>query len=684
MDRPLVSVVIPAHNSSRFIREAVESALRQTHPAIEVMVVDDGSVDRVDWIVQLDPQRVTYLWKPNGGPASARNAGVRLAHGAYVAFLDADDAWESGKLERQLAALARRPEAVLVYGAVRRMDESGCLLEDVPRALPRPSGRIAESLFWQNVIPTSTVLARRECLEAVGLFDESPTLISVEDYDLWLRVAERGECLGLDEPLARYRLHSGGIGKRTQRSYDGEQRVIERAVAREGVLRGDRARLRRRLAQLRFACGHEYWTAGALREARAQFRASLAHRPWQLRGWVYYLAAVLGRPGVAMARSAKDLLRPAASAPAGTRPGAIRLLHVLNTLDTGGAEYVVLNLARRLDPARFSLHVCGLSGEGSLADAFRRLGVTVHALRRRPGVDVGLCFALARLIRREHLEVVHTHNAGPWLYGGLAAKLAGARLCHTEHSNLFPHQQLMMAAERWLVRWTDVLISDSEKVTRHLIERQGVPADRITTVPNGIDAERFARPTDRLGARRALGIGADEPVVGTVGRLAAVKDQETLLEAFALVAAAYPEGWLLLVGEGSLRLALETQAVRLGIGRRTMFLGDRTDVPELLGAMDVFVLSSVSEGLPLTILEAMAAGLPVVSTRVGGIPEAVVDRETGWLVPPKDPRALAEALICALADEAERRRLGARGRARVKACFDLGRMAEAYARAYHH
>jgi glycosyltransferase involved in cell wall biosynthesis len=676
----LISVIIPAFNSGRFVREAVESVLAQSHRALEILVVDDGSTERVDWVAEMDPVRVTYLWKPNGGPASARNAGVRRARGEYVAFLDADDLWEPYTAARQLAALTEHPDAAMVYGAVRRMSEAGELLEDAPRPRARPSGWIAEPLFAQNTIPTSTVLARREHLEMVGLFNESPELIAVEDYDLWLRVAERYPVIGLHEPLARYRMHPGGLGKGTLRSYDGEQRVVERAAARD--LTGARQRrLSRRLSRLRFACGHELWTAGELADARTQFGLSVRHQPLYGRAWVYLLASLPGQPGVSAARALKSLVLPPRQPSDGDR--RLRILHVLNTLETGGAEHVALNLATRLDPSRYALHVCSLSGEGSLAEPFRRLQVRVHALRRRPGVDVRMIPALAALIRNEGIDLVHTHNAGPWLYGGLAARWAGARLCHTEHSNVFPHQRVMQAVECGLVRWTETLISDSDKVTRQLAA-QGIPAGRITTVPNGVETARFTGPVDRAAVRRALGIDAEAPVVGTVGRLAAVKDQETLLAAFALVWSAYPESWLLMAGTGPLRAELEARALMLGIAGRVQFLGDRSDVPALLGAMDVFTLSSVSEGLPLTVLEAMASGLPVVSTRVGGIPEAVLDGDTGLLVPPADPRAMADAIIGLLADPAQRRRLGMAGRARAREWFDLGRMVDAYETAYRH
>ena len=163
MDQPLVSVIVPAYNSSRFIRETVESALRQTHSALEVIVVDDGSTDRVDWVTQLDPGRVTYRWQPNGGPASARNLGVRLSRGTYVAFLDSDDVWEPHKLERQLGEFAQLPQAGLVYTGVVGIDEQGRATSGF-RPKGGAEGRIFERLFENNFITTSTVLVRRASL----------------------------------------------------------------------------------------------------------------------------------------------------------------------------------------------------------------------------------------------------------------------------------------------------------------------------------------------------------------------------------------------------------------------------------------------------------------------------------------------------------------------------------------
>ena len=364
--------------------------------------------------------------------------------------------------------------------------------------------------------------------------------------------------------------------------------------------------------------------------------------------------------------------------------GRLKILHVLFTLQTGGAEYVALNLLERLDGHRYDRHVVSLTGEGDLADAFRRQGVQVHMLHKRSGLDPMLALRLLRLCRRLRPDIVHTHNATPWLYAVLAAKGSGASLYHTEHSNLFPHQRRLMRAERWLARWTDVIISDSEKVKRHLVERQGLPGRKITTILNGIDTERFSRPVDVAGVRRALGLNGSGPVIGTVGRLAEVKDHATLLEAFRRILEAMPQALLLIVGDGPLRAELEASARRLGIAGRVTFLGRRADVSQLLRAFDIFVLSSISEGLPLSVPEAMAAGVPVVATDVGALREVVSDPAFGVLVPPKSPERLAEAVLALLRDETRRGVISRAARERVQATFDVTRMVHDYETAYHH
>ena len=700
---PLVSVVIPTYNTAaEYLRASIDSALGQSYRPLEVIVVDDGSTLDTRWIAEAYGKRIRYVRKENGGPASARNLGIRLAGGEYIALLDADDVWEHDKVEAQMTLFARQPSLGLVYSLAAAMDSAERPIRRSAADKPKYAGRIFRQLFMRNFIGTSAAIVYRRCFQEVGGFDEAKELISVEDYDMWLRIVERYEVAYVGRPLVTYRMHERGISRDTARSYLGERLVIERAVARHAATRPiSRRLLQRRFARLFFECGLEYWSGNKRLDARVQFLESLRHAPWNLKAWGYCAATFLGDEGAEVVRRVKRALicrgpvqagavpvspkRPpgAATSPDGAR---MRLMHVLFSLQTGGAEHVVLNLARKLNPERYELHVCSLSGEGELAPEFRRLGVRVHTLIKRSGIDLTLCVTLTRLFRRERIQIVHTHNVAPWLYAGLAAKLSGAALYHTEHSNVFAHQRALLLAERVLAAFTRVIISDSDKVKRQLVERQGIPSRKIVTIVNGIETSLFRNEheADKEQARRAIGVNGAAPVIGTVGRLAAVKDQQTLLEAFRQIVSHYPEALLLIVGEGPMRQELEDQTRSLGLGAHVKFLGRRSDIPELLRLLDVFVLSSVSEGLPLTVLEAMAAGVPVVATDVGGLCEVVTDRETGLLVPPRSPTHLAAAVVTLLNDHAMRTAIRHMARQRVRTRFDLDQMVQAYEAAYHH
>jgi glycosyltransferase involved in cell wall biosynthesis len=360
-------------------------------------------------------------------------------------------------------------------------------------------------------------------------------------------------------------------------------------------------------------------------------------------------------------------------------PARIRVLHVLNTLSTGGAETLVLNLAQAHDRARFDLLVASLQTDGEIGQRLRGAGIPTFVLARRTGFDPTLAGKVLALCRREAIDVVHTHNVAPWLYAGPAARLAGAALLHTEHSNLFAGQRALRRAERALALLTRAVICDGDSVRRQLIEAQGLPVRKVITIHNGIDTGAFAiQPSadDRAAQRRGLGIGADDLVIACVARLESVKDHATLLRALAVVAVAKPRVRLLLVGDGTQRAALQRQAA--GLSPNVIFAGRRDDVAALLPLCDLFALASTSEGLPLTILEAMAAGLPCVATDVGAVGEAVRDGETGRLVPAGDEATLAAALLDLLRDPGLRRRLGAEGQRRAQAQFDLRMMVRRY------
>ena len=362
-------------------------------------------------------------------------------------------------------------------------------------------------------------------------------------------------------------------------------------------------------------------------------------------------------------------------------PTPLRVMHVICELNPGGMEFGVVKLVNRLNQQRVRSAICSTKPAGEM----KRLvdpNVPIIELRRRQGNDPRLVWELYRVFRRERPDIVHTHAWGTLLEGLIAARLARIPVVvHGEHGTLQlrPHQ-------RWLQRhgWgrVDRVLSVSTRLTDKMAREIGFPAERITTIRNGVDLTRFSRLA-RADARATLNLPADAVVIGTVGRLVPVKDQASLLQA---VRHLHDDGLfptVILAGEGPLRQALEAQIETLRLEQQVRLLGHRPDVETVLAALDVFVLSSASEGLSNTILEAMATGVPVVATAVGGADELVIDGSTGLLVPPKDPQALAAALARMLRDLPAAHEMGCAGRRRVESSFDVARMIDCYESLYH-
>jgi sugar transferase (PEP-CTERM/EpsH1 system associated) len=350
----------------------------------------------------------------------------------------------------------------------------------------------------------------------------------------------------------------------------------------------------------------------------------------------------------------------------------INVFYVIWSLQTGGAERVVADLARGLDRERFRPVVCCLNFKGRLAEEVERSGATVHALGKRPRLDLRTLVRLARLMRQERADVVHTHLWTSSLWGRLAALLARVPVrVVTEHDIDTWRRGWHFAADRFLAAITDHFIFVSREVEAFYHERLGLDPARGQVVRNGVDLSPFDAAVDPGEVRERIGLPRDAVVAGVVGRLDERKGHRYFLEAFALLAGREPALRGLVVGEGREGAAIEARHAALGLGERVRLLGYWPSLAEALAATDVFVLPSLMEGHPLAVLEAMAAGKPVVATRVGGNPEAVEDGVTGLLVPPRDPEALANA-IATLARDPERARLmGREGRRRVEQRFSL-------------
>ena len=355
-------------------------------------------------------------------------------------------------------------------------------------------------------------------------------------------------------------------------------------------------------------------------------------------------------------------------------------MQVVLSLNPGGTERLVLALVRRLR-TRFSMTVCCLEEPGLWAADLHAEGIAVHALRRTPGLHPALGKRIRDIARQVGAGVLHCHQYSPFVYGCLARALSPRlSIVFTEHGRL---SDAPPSAKRRLVnplisRFADRILSVSHDLRRHMVA-EGLPASRVEVVHNGVDVEPPAnRARDELRAELSLPAGAIAIV--TVARLDPVKHLGAALEALTILRRLH-NVVLVIVGGGSEHEALRAQAIQLGVDDAVRWLGHRDDARAWLGGCDIYVNTSISEGISLTILEGMAAGLPAVVTAVGGTPE-IVDSTCGVLVPARDAAALADAIRPLATDSALRERLGRAARERVLSQFTLDRMVDSYARMY--
>lgn len=342
----------------------------------------------------------------------------------------------------------------------------------------------------------------------------------------------------------------------------------------------------------------------------------------------------------------------------------------------GGAERLLVDVVRRLDPARFESVVCCIQAKGELAAELESAGIAVHCLERMRSkrFDWRAVRDLARLLRRERIALVHSHLYHANLYGRLAARLARVPALATVH-NVYTRSKLhRRLLNRLLSRATARVIAVSDEVRRDLIEQDGIDAAKVVTIRNGIDLRRVETRLSRKEARERLAIPDDALAIGCVGRLEEQKGHRFLLQAAAQLDSSCR---IFVVGDGRLRHELEAQA-----RGRVTFLGARSDVAEILRALDIFVMPSLWEGLSLAMLEAMAAGLPLVISDVSGVAQAFGGEECGLRVPPGDAVALADA-IRLLAESPQRRAsMGEAARRRARAEFDIEVMIKRLAAVY--
>ena len=358
----------------------------------------------------------------------------------------------------------------------------------------------------------------------------------------------------------------------------------------------------------------------------------------------------------------------------------LSIIHVLSSLGVGGQERVALDLAigQRARGHRVGVISLAPPPDGAMVDEFREHGIAIDRVAKRDGLDASLVPRLVRALRRYRADVVHTHNPLPLIYGAPAARLAGAAAIHTKHG-VNPGSRGHRLLRRAAARLTHAFVAVSDTTMAQAKAQHDVALAKLHTIANGIRLERYRPDRDTRAAVRAE-LGLDDAwVVGTVGRLDPYKNQALLVRAIAPLLSERVR--LVIVGDGPSRAEVEAAVAGLAEPRWVVMTGARKDVPRLMPAFDVFALSSRSEGLPLVVPEAMAAGLPIVTTAVGGLPTVIDEGATGLLVP-VDEASLGAALATLAADREGAREMGTRARQVALERYSADRMVDAYLALY--
>ena len=380
--------------------------------------------------------------------------------------------------------------------------------------------------------------------------------------------------------------------------------------------------------------------------------------------------------------------------------GKVRVTRIIARLNIGGPAVHIINLMAALDPDRFECQIiAGRPGlhEGDMSYLATQKGIDlliIPELGRElsPLSDLRTTVRLARILRRDKPHIVETHTAKAGAVGRVSARLAGVPIVihvfhgHVFHSYFGPLKtRLFLNAERALARITDRIITVSPAQRRDIVQVYGIaPVERVLTIPLGLDLQPLRVAKQAYGGqfRSSLGVSDDTPLVGFVGRLTAVKNPELFVKAARRVVDQCPQTRFVFVGDGELRPELERQVDALGLAQHVLFAGWQADMLPIYADLDLLALTSLNEGTPVTVIEALASGTPVVATAVGGVPDVVMDQETGTLVPSGHADVLAEAMLQLIRAPEWAQALALAGQQDVLKRFDLERLTNDMASLY--
>jgi glycosyltransferase involved in cell wall biosynthesis len=362
----------------------------------------------------------------------------------------------------------------------------------------------------------------------------------------------------------------------------------------------------------------------------------------------------------------------------------VKLMQITHDLAIGGLQQVVVNICKTIDRKKFDVSVLCLRNLGEFVPEIEKMGIRVLYLpQKENGTDYFSFLKVAKILKKEKIEVIHTHNIQPFVDGTIGALLSGVKtIVHTDHSRFFPDKKRYMLAEWIMSNFAYKIIGVSDHTSQNLIKYEKISPKKIITIVNGIDGSKYDIKIDRDKKRKDLGLLQKGPIIGLVARLIKQKGITDLLKALPEVINKFPDVSLIITGEGPFEDELKRESCDLGINKNIFFIGSRLDIPELLKLFDLYVLPSVSEGLPMVLLEAMAAGCPIIATKVGGIPMAVKHGENGSLIEPKNPKVLSSEIIRLLLNKGLRERYSQRGIKIFREKFSAEMMTRKYEKLY--
>lgn len=357
---------------------------------------------------------------------------------------------------------------------------------------------------------------------------------------------------------------------------------------------------------------------------------------------------------------------------------------ITHDLAIGGLQQVVVNICRTIDREKFDISVLCLRAMGEFVPEVERLGIKIFFLpQKEKGTDYFSFYKVAKILQHEGIEVIHTHNTQPFVDGTLAAMLSGVKtIVHTDHARDFPDKRRYMFAEWLMSHFAYKVVGVSEHTSDNLMKYEKISPRKIVTIENGIDGSKYDIVIDRQKKKEELGIQHNGPIIGLGVRLAAQKGITYLLQAMPQIITSFPEITLVIVGDGELKATLQNEARQLGIADHVLFTGTRLDIPELLKLFDIYVLPSLWEGMPMVILEAMAAGCPVIASDVGGVSKVIDNQQHGLLVESRNPQQLADAVASLLNDDMLRERLAQNGKTKFNENFSADFMTRKYEQLY--